>query len=108
MAEAIVLEEQKGLWIEERLLRQAHLGERLRVVVRAGEIRILAAATTSALFPYGVTDNEARHIRAPGLCRGRAPFDLAHGDAWSRRYCWWTRACPERERRVLAVGDTAF
>jgi hypothetical protein len=32
----IVLEEQKGLWIETQLLQQAGLGKRLRVVVRRG------------------------------------------------------------------------
>jgi len=41
MIEQIVLEEQKGIWIDERLLRQAELRDHLQVVVRPGEIRIL-------------------------------------------------------------------
>jgi len=62
MEKRIVLEEQKGLWIEERLLRQAQLGERLQVVVGEGEIRILPAATQPSRFPYAVTADEARMV----------------------------------------------
>jgi len=62
MTEQTVLEEQKGLWIEERLLRQAELGNRLQVVVRPGEIRILPVPTVSAPLPYNVTDDEAQTV----------------------------------------------
>lgn len=62
MEQTIVLEAQKGLWIEERFLQQAHLGERLQVVVEEGEIRILPATTESPRFPYGATPDEAQTV----------------------------------------------
>ena len=62
MREAIVLKERKGLWIEERLLRQAQLGERLQVIVREGEIRILPVETVSPRLPYGVRADEAQMV----------------------------------------------
>ena len=40
-----VLEVQQGIWIDERWIRNAGLGTRLRVVVQSGEIRILAMPT---------------------------------------------------------------
>lgn len=58
----IVLEEQKGLWIEAQLLQQAGLGKRLRVVVRPGEIQILPLATVSDSLPYGVANDEAQAV----------------------------------------------
>ena len=60
MGETILLEEQKGLWIEERLLREAQLGGRLRVIVEKGEIRILPAAPEASRLPYGVEEEEAQ------------------------------------------------
>jgi len=62
MNDAIVLEEQKGLWIEERLLRQAQLGERLQVMVEQGEIRIRPAGTVPSRLPYGVSVDEAQTV----------------------------------------------
>ena len=62
MEETIVLEEQKGLWIEERWLRQAQLGGPLQVVVGEGEIRILPAVSVSPRFPYGVTADDAQRV----------------------------------------------
>ena len=79
MNDAIVLEEQKGLWIEERLLRQAQLGQRLQVMVGQGEIRILPAVTVPSRLPYGVSVGEAqmvlREVReeAIALYGGQAP-----------------------------------
>lgn len=105
MREAIVLEEQKGLWIEERLLRQAQLGERLQVMVRAGEIRILPAVTVSPRFPYGVTADEAKMVlrevreEAIALYGGQAPpADQPYfgGMTW-REY----QTLPDEERRAL-------
>ncbi len=58
----IVLEEQKGLWIETQLLQQAGLGKRLRVVVKPGEIQILPLATVSDSLPYDVTYDEAQAV----------------------------------------------
>jgi energy-coupling factor transporter ATP-binding protein EcfA2 len=41
-------------------------------------------------FEFGISKFEiCWHVRASGLCCGRPPFDLAHGDAWSRRACRW-------------------
>jgi hypothetical protein len=77
--DAIVLEEQKGLWIEERLLRQAQLGERLQVMVEQGEIRILPAGTVPSRLPYGVSVDEAQTVlkeareEAIALYGGQAP-----------------------------------
>ncbi len=62
MMRQIVLEEQKGLWIEEGLLQQAQLGERLQVVVKPGEIQILPMSTVSTSFPYNVATDEARAV----------------------------------------------
>jgi len=79
MAEPIVLEERKGLWIEEQLLRQARLGERFRVVVEPGEIRILPERTVATTLPYGATEDEARTALAEvreevtALYGGQAP-----------------------------------
>ena len=79
MNDAIVLEEQKGLWIEERLLRQAQLGERLQVMVEQGEIRILPAGTVPSRLPYGVSVDEAQTVlreareEAITLYGGQAP-----------------------------------
>jgi len=39
------LEVQQGIWIDERRIRDAGLGTRLRVVVQPGEIRILPGLT---------------------------------------------------------------
>ena len=58
----IVLEEQKGLWIEAQLLQQAGLGKHLRVVVKPGEIQILPLATVSDSLPYDVTRDEAQAV----------------------------------------------
>jgi hypothetical protein len=60
MTRQIVLEEQKGLWIEEGLLQQAQLGERLQVVVKPGEIQILPMMTVPTFFPYKIGADEAR------------------------------------------------
>jgi len=62
MGQEIVLEAQRGLWIEERFLRQARLGERLEVVVEEGEIRILPAATETPRLPYGVAADEMQTV----------------------------------------------
>lgn len=62
MGETILLEEQKGLWIEERWLRQAQLGGALQVVVGEGEIRILPVVSVSPRFPYGVTADDAQRV----------------------------------------------
>jgi hypothetical protein len=62
MAAQIVLEEQKGLWIEAQLLKQAGLGKRLRVVVKPGEIQILPLTTVPDALPYGVTCDEAQIV----------------------------------------------
>ena len=105
MRDTIVLEEQKGLWIEERLLRQAQLGERLQVMVRAGEIRILPVVTVDPRFPYGVAADEVqmvlREVReeAIALYGGQVPpADQPYfgGVTW-REY----QALPDEERRAL-------
>ncbi len=105
MRETILLEEQKGLWIGEQLLRQARLGERLRVVVGEGEIRILPAAAVSPHFPYGVTADEAGTVlkgvreEAIALYGGHAPpADQPYfgGVTW-REY----QALPDEERQAL-------
>jgi len=105
MSEAMLLEEQKGLWIEERLLRQAQLGERLQVMVEQGEIRILSAGTVPPRLPYGVSVDEAqtvlREVReeAITLYGGQAPpADQPYfgGVTW-REY----QALSDEERQAL-------
>ena len=105
MREAIVLKERKGLWIEERLLRQAQLGERLQVMVEQGEIRILPARTVPPRLPYSVSVDEAqtvlREVReeAITLYGGQAPpADQPYfgGVTW-REY----QALSDEERQAL-------
>jgi hypothetical protein len=105
MNNAIVLEEQKGLWIEERLLRQAQLGERLQVMVEQGEIRILPAGTVPSRLPYGVSVDEAQTVlreareEAIALYGGQAPpVDQPYfgGVTW-REY----QALSDEERQAL-------
>lgn len=105
MNDAIVLEEQKGLWIEERLLRQAQLGERLQVMVEQGEIRILPAGTVPSRLPYGVSVDEAQTVlreareEAIALYGGQAPpADQPYfgGVTW-REY----QALSDEERQAL-------
>lgn len=63
MKDAVVLEGQKGLWIEEQLPRKAGLGERFQIVVEAGQIRILPTATVSEQrFPYEITASKASAV----------------------------------------------
>jgi len=45
MPDEQVLEVQRGIWIDERWIRNAGLGTGLQVVVQPGEIRILAVPT---------------------------------------------------------------
>jgi len=105
MAEPIVLAERKGFWIEERLLRQAQLGERFQVVVDPGEIRILPERTVTATLPYGATEDEARTVLAEvraevtALYGGQAPppDQPYFGDLTWREY----QALSEEQRRVL-------
>ena len=40
-----VLEVQQGIWIDQRWIRNAELGTRVRVVVQPGEVRLLAVPT---------------------------------------------------------------
>jgi len=74
-----MLEEQKGLWIEDRLLRQAQLGKHLQVVVKPGKILILPAATVPVPLSYTVTEDEAQATlkevrkKITALCGGQAP-----------------------------------
>lgn len=105
MSDAMVLEEQKGLWIEERLLRQAQLGQRLQVMVGQREIRILPAGTVPSRLPYGVSVDEAqtvlREVReeAITLYGGQAPpADQPYfgGVTW-REY----QALSDEERQAL-------
>ena len=69
----IVLEEKKGLWIEEHLLRQARLETPLQVVVGNQEIRILPVSTSSrkTSSPQAIL-NQVRE-EALGLYGGQAP-----------------------------------
>jgi glucan biosynthesis protein len=63
MREAVVLEEQKGLWIEEQLLQAAGLGARFQIIVEAGQIRVLPAESVAeGGFPYGITAGEAKTL----------------------------------------------
>lgn len=79
MEQIIVVEAQKGVWIEERFLRQAHLGERLQVVVEEGEIRILPTTAETTRLPFGATADEAQTVlqearaEAIALYGGQAP-----------------------------------
>ncbi len=80
MREAIVLEEQKGLWIEEQLLQRAGLRERFQIIVEQGQVRVLPAETASeGRFPYGITSGEAKTVlrearqEVVGLYGGQPP-----------------------------------
>jgi len=105
MGKAIVLEAQKGLWIEERLLQQAQLGERLQVVVEEREIRILPVEATHHRLPYDVTADEAQTVlravreETITLYGGQAPpADQPYfgGVTWQEY-----QALPDEERRAL-------
>ena len=105
MGRAIVLEAQKGLWIEEHLLQQAQLGDRIRVVVEEGEIRILPVETVPDRFPYQVTADEAQAMlkavreETITLYGGQAPpADQPYfGGVMWQEY----QALPDEERRAL-------
>jgi len=105
MTEQTILEEQKGIWIDERLLRQAELRNRLQVVVRPGEIRILPVVTASAPLPYDIAGDEAhtvfREVREEvvALYGGQAPPDdqLYFGGVTWREY----QALSDEERQAL-------
>lgn len=80
MTEAVVLEEQKGLWIEAQLLQQAGLGARFQIIVEAGQIRVLPAESPEeGGFPYGISAAEAQTLlrearqEAIGLYGGQPP-----------------------------------
>ena len=105
MNDAIVLEERKGLWIEERLLRQAQLGQRLQVMVGQREIRILPAGTVPSRLPYGMSVDEVQTVlrgvreEAIALYGGQAPpADQPYfgGVTW-REY----QALSDEERQTL-------
>jgi len=105
MEQTIVVEAQKGLWIEERFLCQAHLGERLQVVVEHGEIRILPAMTEILRLPYGATADEAQTVlreareEVIALYGGQAPpADQPYfgGITWEEY-----QALPDEQRRAI-------
>lgn len=62
MLEAAVIQEQRGLWIEERLLQQARLGGRCRVVIGEQEIRILPVTVEPTRFPYSISGEMAQAV----------------------------------------------
>ena len=63
MEGTVLLEEQRGLWIDSGLLRQASLGGQFRVVVREGEIFIQALdSVTSPRHSYDLTANKVQHV----------------------------------------------
>ena len=63
METGILLEEQKGLWIDSELLKQAGLGDQFQVVVGAGEILIKAVAdTTSSRYVYDLPANNLQYV----------------------------------------------
>ena len=105
MGETVLLEEQKGLWIEERLLREAELKGRLQVIVEKGEIRILPAAIEAPRLPYGVGEEEAQRVlrevreEVIALYGGQAPPDeqpYFGGLTWQEY-----RALSDEQRRAL-------
>jgi len=105
MGESILLEEQKGLWIEERLLRQAQLKGRLQVIVEKGEIRILPAALEAPRLPYGIGEEEAQavlravHEEVMALYGGQVPPEdqpYFGGLTWQEY-----RALSDEQRRAL-------
>lgn len=105
MEQTIVVEAQKGVWIEERFLRQAHLGERLQVVVEEGEIRILPATTEPARLPYGATADEVQTVlreareEVIALYGGQAPpaYQPYFGGVTWQEY----QALSDEQRRAL-------
>ena len=63
METAILLEEQKGLWIDSGLLKQAGLGNQFEVVVGEGKILIKAVDyVTSSRSAYDSSANNLQHV----------------------------------------------
>lgn len=63
METAILLEEQKGLWIDSRLLKKAGLGDQFEVVVGEGEILIKAVdRVVSSRSAYDSSANNLQHV----------------------------------------------
>ena len=80
MEETILLEEQRGLWIDSGLLRQANLSDQFRVVIGEGEIFIQAlGSVTSSQYSYDLSANKVQHVlrevqaEAQSLYGGQAP-----------------------------------
>ena len=80
MEETILLEEQRGLWIDSGLLRQANLSDQFRVVIGEGEIFIQALdSVTSSRHSYDLTANKVQHVlrevqaEVQSLYGGQAP-----------------------------------
>jgi hypothetical protein len=74
-----VLKEQRGVWIDEVLLRQARLEGQLRVVVGEQEIRLVPAEEEVSRFPYDSAAEVAQAVlkeardEALGLYGGQMP-----------------------------------
>ncbi len=63
METAILLEEQKGLWIDSGLLKRAGLGDHVQVVVSEGEILITGVAdVTSSPDSYDLPPNSLHAV----------------------------------------------
>ena len=80
MEETILLEEQRGLWIDGGLLQQANLGDQFRVVIGEGEIFIQALdSVTSSRHSYDLSANNVQHVlrevqgEVQSLYGGQAP-----------------------------------
>jgi len=120
--EATVIEEQRGLWIEERLLQQARLGGRCRIVIGEQEIRILPATTQPTWFPYSISTETAqtvlREVREEALAlygRGTPPDDQPYfgGMTWreyqalsdAQRADVWDRLYAQYDVEIEAVEE---
>lgn len=63
MDETVVLTEQKGLWLDQRLLQRAGLGERFQIIVEQGQVRVLPEKIAlEGRLPYGITSGEAKTV----------------------------------------------
>ena len=88
MSNQQVLEVQQGIWIDERWIRNAELGTRLRVVVQSGEIRILDMPTE--VEPEEVSEDGWEVFRSLGR-------DAQHGQL--------SNAAVEHDRYLYGKGQ---
>ena len=123
MDETVVLTEQKGLWLDQRLLERAGLGERFQIIVEPGQVRVLPEKSTlEERLPYSITSRKARTVlkevqqEALGLYGGQPPpTDQPYfgGMSWGayqtltdeQRRALWDRLYAEFDVEIEAIEE---